>query len=210
MSFISDLPKELQILISGYEPKFILLCDYSDWCGVLRLNLGEEFTAYVPSSELRRLYFEKCTTEKCIFPAGACTLIKSSPNKIYGCGTNPYAELGLGKTKFEEIAWAKNITNIPCGVYYTIILSNGIIMSCGRNIHGKLGHGKREYITSYEEIYGLQQNISKIVCGAAHTIILLSDGRIFSCGYNGYGQCGHNNSTHIQFFLEINGVPQNI
>lgn len=31
----------------------------------------------------------------------------------------------------------------------------------------------------------------QVSCGSTHTILLLNDGRIFTCGNNDYGQLGH-------------------
>ena len=60
MNFFYDLPKELEFLISNYEPKFILLCEslYS-WHLLLGQNFGLEFSTLVPVRELRSLYIEK-------------------------------------------------------------------------------------------------------------------------------------------------------
>lgn len=38
-------------------------------------------------------------------------------------------------------------------------------------------------------------NIDQISCGATHTLILLKDGRMFTCGNNDYGQLGHQQLT---------------
>ena len=59
MSFITDLPKDLQILISNYEPKFILVCDNTNWHFLIRQNFGLEFQEKIPSEELQVLYIEK-------------------------------------------------------------------------------------------------------------------------------------------------------
>ena len=63
MSFTDDLPKELQILISGYEPKFIILCGCSDWHFIIRKNFRLEFAASVSPFELQQLYIKKCFKE---------------------------------------------------------------------------------------------------------------------------------------------------
>ena len=59
----------------------------------------------------------------------------------------------------------------------------------------------------FEEIKGLCDNILDICCGLYHRIILLGDGRVMSCGYNRYGQCGHGDTTNRTMFEEIKGIP---
>ena len=87
-----------------------------------------------------------------------------------------------------------------------ILLSDGKIMSIGGNSNGQLGHGDTINIMCFEEIKGIPQNISEIVCGLYHTIILLTDGRIMSCGNNSYGQLGHGDVTNRTLFEEIKGI----
>ncbi|XP_012229617.2 secretion-regulating guanine nucleotide exchange factor-like isoform X1 [Linepithema humile] len=69
----------------------------------------------------------------------------------------------------------------------------------GANSHGQLGQG----VLSEQSILGNKVDLSKcslrpeaikkIVGGAGHTLILDSDGRVYSCGLNDKGQTGHNN-----------------
>ena len=112
ISFIVDLPKDLQVMISGYCPNFILLCEYSNWHFLIRQNFGLEFDACVPVSELRALYIEKCARDKQIFFTENYTLLRSSDNKIFGCGhCSCISSLELNET-FAEI---KNFPeNIQC------------------------------------------------------------------------------------------------
>src|ERR1700733_3078167 len=103
---------------------------------------------------------------------------------------------------FQEIKGIpKNISEVICGFYHTIIkLTDGTLMSCGYNEYGQLGHGDRSITNIFEEIKGIPKNISEVICGGYHTIIKLTDGTLMSCGYNFSGQLGHGDQTNRNRF----------
>ena len=80
-------------------------------------------------------------------------------------------------------------------------------MSCGYNGFGQLGHGDTTSRTRFEQINGITGSISENICGIHHTIILLTDGRILSCGFNRYGQLGHGDTVDRTRFEEVKGIP---
>ncbi|KAL4239292.1 putative E3 ubiquitin-protein ligase herc4 [Mactra antiquata] len=70
----------------------------------------------------------------------------------------------------------------------------GSVFCWGSNQHGQLGIGNLELtnILSPEVIKDPPTgDIKQIACGEAHTLFVLNDGRLFSCGNNDYGQLGH-------------------
>ena len=81
-----DIPKDLQIIISNYEPKFAIFFDNPDWRFLIRQNFSLEFATDVPAEELRALYIESCTRDKSIFAYYNYVFIMLN-NKIfeYGC-----------------------------------------------------------------------------------------------------------------------------
>lgn len=64
----------------------------------------------------------------------------------------------------------------------------------GSTINGELGLGgiEDEYIHTPRllEWHGVDK-IKEVACGEHHTLILLKDGKVYSCGNNDYGQLGH-------------------
>ena len=56
--------------------------------------------------------------------------------------------------------------------------------------------------TRFRVIEGYPNNISEIICGESHIIILLACGKIFSCGGNEHDQFGHMVIGHIGGYLK--------
>jgi alpha-tubulin suppressor-like RCC1 family protein len=49
-------------------------------------------------------------------------------------------------------------------------------------------------------------NIIAIAAGSYHSMALRSDGTVFSCGYNRFGQLGNNTTTNKNSFIQAVGV----
>ena len=68
-----------------------------------------------------------------------------------------------------------------------------IVFACGRNANGELGLGHKENAQTLVPIPCPFRGASRIVqvtCGGNHTMVLTSDGTVWSCGFNSVGQLG--------------------
>jgi alpha-tubulin suppressor-like RCC1 family protein len=128
---------------------------------------------------------------------------------IYSTGYNNYGQLGRDSgtssatglyTLYAVNAFTHStITKMACGAYHSFCIdSDGKAYCCGHNGQGQLGIGNTtsvKYFTDSSYISGI--HISNISCGDLHTVAKRSsDGLVFSCGYNGYGQLGRNTSPN--------------
>ena len=133
------------------------------------------------------------------------TLFVTSNFKVYSCGNNGYGQLGRdtgGNSSIEPVQItlngfdSSNIISTSCGINHSLFLtSNYKVYSCGHNGQGQLGQGTigTDVLTPTElRTDGFNQsNIISIAGGAAHSLFLTSNFKVFSCGHNGQGQLGH-------------------
>ena len=174
----------------------------------------------------------RSTLTEMTFPAGkiaqkfACgyvnTIVTMSDGTVYGTGDNASGQLGLGdqisRSALTEIPLpvGKTAQNVACGQDYAVILmTDGSVYAAGSNYAGQLGVGDindRSTLTEMQPLIG--KSAQGIVCGNAHTIVLMTDGTLYGTGSNGDGQLGllvdtdnRNTLTHID---TDGGTPQHI
>jgi hypothetical protein len=71
-----------------------------------------------------------------------------------------------------------------------MLMSDNTLFSCGANFYGQLGLGNNSNRSTLTLMKYIKGTISDISCGLFHTIILMSDGRVYVTGLNDYGQLG--------------------
>lgn len=68
-------------------------------------------------------------------------------------------------------------------------------MFCWGNVtDGQLGLGgieEEQIFTPRELVAFRSQHVANLSCGVAHTLFVMKDGVVYSCGNNDYGQLGH-------------------
>jgi E3 ubiquitin-protein ligase HERC4 len=72
--------------------------------------------------------------------------------------------------------------------------SSSLVYGWGNMTHGQLGLGgiEEEQIYSARQLTALSgRRIKDIASGVEHTVFLLEDGSVYSCGNNDHGQLGH-------------------
>jgi alpha-tubulin suppressor-like RCC1 family protein len=135
------------------------------------------------------------------------SLILDEDGVVWGSGCNSYGQLGLGKNQnyafgsntntFQQIA--KNIKQISCGYYHSLILDeNGVAWCSGFNQYGQLGLGHNNNTNTFQLI---AKNIKQISCGDEYSIILDNDGVAWGSGRNSNGQLSLGQNQNPDFSL---------
>ncbi|AYV84213.1 MAG: chromosome condensation regulator [Hyperionvirus sp.] len=163
--------------------------------------------------EKRNIFCEIKGISKNIVEVICCnftTTIRLSDGTLMGCGVNNLYRNGA-KHFIKINGIPKHITQTIRGPLHTIMrLMDGTLMARGDNRCGQLGLGDTINRDEFSEIRGIPKNIAKIVCGKFHTILVLTDGTLMSCGSNASGQLGFGDTRARHWFEKIKGIGKNI
>ncbi|XP_050244298.1 ultraviolet-B receptor UVR8-like isoform X1 [Quercus robur] len=111
----------------------------------------------------------------------------------------------------------KQVEKVAAGLWHTICITvEGHVYAFGGNQFGQLGTGaeQAETLPRLLDAPSLESKHAKIVsCGARHSTILTEDGKLFSWGWNKYGQLGLGDSAdrNIPSLVSTDGsLPTNV
>ncbi|KAL3313373.1 Soluble guanylate cyclase gcy-31 [Cichlidogyrus casuarinus] len=80
--------------------------------------------------------------------------------------------------------------------------ADSIVISTGNNVFGQ---GGRQIIDG--ELFSADHAIiSRVVCGQDHSLVLSTDGKLFSCGLGSDGQTGLETHKSVESFMRIKGA----
>ncbi|XP_038599484.1 probable E3 ubiquitin-protein ligase HERC4 isoform X2 [Tachyglossus aculeatus] len=133
------------------------------------------------------------------------SLALSKGSEVFSWGQNKYGQLGLGFEfkKHTSPQLIKSLLGIPFmqvaagGAHSFVLTLSGAIFGWGRNKFGQLGLNDEndKYVPNLLKSLR-SQKIVYICCGEDHTAALTKEGGVFTFGAGGYGQLGHNSTSH--------------
>ena len=194
----------------GSDHTFILKTDGSIWaCG------NNEYGQLGLNDTANRTAFSRATTNinnvKQIACGNGHTVIIKNDGSIWSCGYNNRGQLGLGnKTNQKTFTQVTNNINndvkqVFCEYYHTFILKNdGSLWGCGYNDSGQLGlNDINDRTTFTQATTNINNDVKQVFCSRYHTFILKTDGTVWTCGYNSYGQLGLGDTTDRTTFTQV-------
>ncbi|XP_053438929.1 probable E3 ubiquitin-protein ligase HERC4 isoform X4 [Nycticebus coucang] len=133
------------------------------------------------------------------------SLALSKASEVFCWGQNKYGQLGLGLDCKKQTSpqLIKSLVGIPFmqvaagGAHSFVLTLSGAIFGWGRNKFGQLGLNDENDRYVPNLLKSLRsQKIVYICCGEDHTAALTKEGGVFTFGAGGYGQLGHNSTSH--------------
>ena len=141
--------------------------------------------------------------------------------RVYSCGGGWDYNGKLGRivvdnnstipVQITENIGDSNIIAISAGSEHSLFLDDkGRVYSCGDNPYGQLGHGNKTNCNLPTLIDALaDSNIVAISTGKYHSLFLNKYGRVYSCGYSGYGVLGRTNTSDPNDIIPLQ-ITENI
>lgn len=146
------------------------------------------------------------------------TLALTADGKVYSWGANFGGQLGLGDTAdrsspqlVQGALASKTIVAISAGLSHAMALaSDGTVYGWGNNLYRTLGDG-----TTTTRLSPVAMNtagtllagktITAIQCANYHNVVLTSEGKLYSWGFNGNGKLGDGTTTDRTAPVAVNG-----
>ena len=127
------------------------------------------------------------------------------------CGTNTNGQLGQNdlttrSTVVPVLVISSQAIAIACGSNHTaILLNDGTVRVCGRNLEGQLGVNNTVNRSTVVSVLNVTTAIA-VACGTSHSAILLNDGTVRVCGRNNNGQLGQDNVSDRSTVVSVLNV----
>jgi alpha-tubulin suppressor-like RCC1 family protein len=129
--------------------------------------------------------------------------------KIWSWGSGFAGQLGLDNTtsyNTPQLVDSDEWGDVACGQYHSLAIKDGKLYSFGDNSNGQLGVNdtSRRYVpTLVAETQRDGKSWVSISASYAGSFAIRSDGVLFGCGKNNYGQLGLGDSNDRDEFTQI-------
>lgn len=148
---------------------------------------------------------DSCTDDTvCAFSCGRYhTSVLTTNGKVWTFGDNDFGQLGNDSTIPRssipvEVPFEVKVVAIYCGSAHTAVLTaDGEVFTWGSNNFGQLGNGETNDKFYPVKVMNLDSPIVAIACGLYHTVALTTCGKVFTWGYNNFGQLGYDTPTSV-------------
>ena len=135
------------------------------------------------------------------------SMIVKSDTTLWAAGQNTAGQLGLGTTNDVEVFTNTGVVDVDkvfCGSSHSFILkNNGSVQAAGYNFYGQLGLGDNGAGTDRTSFTTVSiSSVEDIKLGGFHSLILKTDGSVWSTGLNASGQLGISSTTDVDVFTD--------
>lgn len=122
------------------------------------------------------------------------TMILKTDGTLWACGDNYHGQLGDGtkSRRITPVQVMSGVKQVSSTWEHTMILkTDGSLWACGYNEYGQLGNGTTtSFSTPTSTPVKVMDNVASVEAATYHTIMLKTDGSLWACGDNRFGQLG--------------------
>lgn len=206
---------EVDYVCTGYANTLLVMKDKSVWgSGINSGALGND--KYDDNTySFTQMIIPEGYTLKSIHCGGLHSVVVMTDNSVWSCGSNRYGQLGIlnndNQYKLVQmmIPIGYTVDSVYCGTQQTFVLmTDGSLWGCGWNVYGTLGLGDRNNRNMLTKITLPAGKIIKSVSTSNTTHLLMTDGTLWGCGWNYFGQLGLGDNNDRNTFVQI-PIPQN-
>lgn len=106
-------------------------------------------------------------------------------NAVYGSSSNRALQT-------VPVRIMDDVVSVSCGIdHFAAIKSDGSLWTWGWGVYGVLADGIADYEHRVVKPQKVMDNVAAVSCGSNDTAILKTDGSLWMCGYNNYGEFGN-------------------
>lgn len=131
---------------------------------------------------------------------------------FYYCGTGGNGQYGNGTTTSNGIfeKTATDVIDFAIGEDHVFVVkTGGALWGTGSRSHNNLGTYQSDTdVTTWQTISSIKLPITKIVVTGYSSAAILSDGTVWTCGYNTAGECGIDSATVNQSWAQVKDITK--
>jgi len=211
---------------SSYNSSNVLMTNGTIYgCGqnsVGELGLGNNFNTFKTLQKMTTI--PAGLTPLSVSCGSTYTLVLMTNGTVYACGGNYVGQFGNNSTSTQNgtLTQMSTIPNgliplsISCGWLSTyVIMTDGTLYACGYNNLGQLGINSNTNSSSLTKVtMPIVNNITLIPLSVAggsgnYTLVVMTNGTVYACGSNTYGQFGDNSTTDSKILTKMTTIPAN-
>ena len=127
------------------------------------------------------------------------TVFLNDKQQVYSFGSTFLRDDAILRPTLISLFGFENITSISCGYDHALALTqSGHVYAWGCNECGQLGLDDSNYESKPKQIHIPNKvSVKQISCGNGFSLILTTDGKIYSFGRNEHGQLGHDQGNIV-------------